>query len=210
MSVFENIKDAALRLDSIGLISAGSTVIAVRVKESFFITAPSAELLNLDERDVSKYPVSGQDSGKRSGELETVIGAVFSSRQDAGAVIISAPEYLLSLSEKEVHIPPILDDFAQIIGPTMRVAEDGEKLLSALKGRNGVLIKNRGALTLGRTLDEATTALMVSEKAAKTLVLAGFIGKPRPIPFWQAKLMNFIYKKKYSKKDQSQKIESQK
>jgi ribulose-5-phosphate 4-epimerase/fuculose-1-phosphate aldolase len=81
----------------------------------------------------------------------------------------------------------------------MKTAEPS-KISSALRNRNGCLIKNAGALVLGRTLDEAATALLVAEKTAKTYVLAQYIGTPAPISFAETKLMNFVYKVKYSKK----------
>jgi L-fuculose-phosphate aldolase len=74
------------------------------------------------------------------------------------------------------------------------------KIPSALRGKNGCLIANSGALVVGRTLDEAATALLVAEKTAKTYVLAQYIGTPAPISLLETKLMNFIYTVKYSKK----------
>lgn len=106
----------------------------------------------------------------------------------------------------------MLDDMAQIIGPSIRVAEYAvpctKKLakgaVKALKGRNGGLLANHGAVCIGRNLDEAFTACEILEKACKTFIESEFLGDGVPINKFEAKVMHEYFLKKYSK----QKIKS--
>ncbi|MDR1905602.1 MAG: class II aldolase/adducin family protein [Clostridiales bacterium] len=192
--LIQSIMRGAARLYSLNLCH--NTTIAARLDdESFLMTAPGADIYSLNEKDIETRSF---DSGY-DGKTPKICAAVFSGKPEAGAVIISSSPYLAGLSKLLITLPPILDDFAQIIGPTLRTAESVETLTRALKNRNGCMLKNEGGIVCGRTVEEASTALLVAEKTAKTYILSSFIGSPRPLPFWEAKLMNFIYEKKYSK-----------
>ena len=89
---------------------------------------------------------------------------------------------------------------AQIVGPTCRtVAADNRKVVKELKGRNSCLIKGDGAVTTGRTLDEAFTCMLVLQKASICYVGGSVLGGCTVINGIEARLMRFVYKKKYSK-----------
>jgi L-fuculose-phosphate aldolase len=187
----QSIISTSLRLSEQNLLNG--LIICSRSEDGgFLMTAPTADFSALSEKDISPVSLDGN-------EKLQIFESVFSSKKKANAAIIASPPYLTRLSELSSTVPPILDDFAQIIGPGMKTAEPS-KISSALRSRNGCLIANFGALVLGRTLDEAATALLVAEKTAKTFVLAQYIGTPAPISLIETKLMNFIYKVKYSKK----------
>jgi L-fuculose-phosphate aldolase len=108
------------------------------------------------------------------------------------------------------EVPPILDDMAQIIGPTVRVAPyalSGTKKIvrvtvRALKGRNAVLMANHGAVCVGRNLDEAFVVCEILEKACKAFIEAEFLGGAKHINKFEAYLMHQYYLRKYSKQDQ--------
>jgi len=80
-------------------------------------------------------------------------------------------------------------------------------VIKTLKGRNACLVKGAGALSLGRTLDEAHTGALVLEKGAKAFMEATVLGGAKKIGLVDGLLMNFVYKKKYSKADQELKME---
>jgi L-fuculose-phosphate aldolase len=105
-------------------------------------------------------------------------------------------------------LPPILDDQAQILGPSVRCAEyalpNTKKIvtttLRALKGRFAALMANHGAITIGRTMEEAITAALVLEKACKAFIEAEFLGGAKPISGVEAWVMHKVYLFLYSKK----------
>ncbi len=97
-------------------------------------------------------------------------------------------------------IKPLLDDFAQLAGVTVRVAEpEGTAIVRALKARNAVLIKGRGALCCAVDADDAEAVEMVLEKGCDAHLAALMHGTLKPISPLECRLMRFVYLKKYSK-----------
>ena len=135
--------------------------------------------------------------------IKTVAGQHF----DINAVITNHAPFCVGVAASCKSLPAALDDMAQIIGPTAKVSPDGDALtvLRTLKGRNACLIRNGGVVATGRTLDEAFTGSMVLEKGALCYVGSTVIGKSVRIGLFDALLMRFVYKTKYSKKDQTAK-----
>lgn len=172
----------------------GFVAAAIRVKNGFYV-----KLLDLD---VAKYNYAD--------DIESVpvslIQKVFISKPDINGIIIADTKHTSVIAKAGVGIPPILDDFAQIVGVGAKTG-DAKKLLKLLKGKNACVVKNIGAFATGRTLNEAETALKVLEKTAKVYIEADLIGGAKSINRVEAKLMNVIYKMKYSKKDQAAKLE---
>jgi len=113
---------------------------------------------------------------------------------------------ILAVSRTGRKILPLLDDFAQIIGTSVRVADyygsgqSVQDVAGKLKGRNAVLIRGRGALCTGPSKYDASAAVMVLDKGCKAMICASLLGKVKPINPLEAMLMRYIYLKKYSKK----------
>lgn len=102
---------------------------------------------------------------------------------------------------------PLLDDFAQIAGATVRSAvfdpsstmKTSKKVVKALKGRDAVLLKDNGALCCGPSKSDAQATEMVMDKGCKTMLGAALFDTAKPINAIETRLMRFIYKTKYSK-----------
>jgi L-fuculose-phosphate aldolase len=105
------------------------------------------------------------------------------------------------------EVPAVLDDLAQIIGPSVRVAKYAlpstkkimKETVKALKGRNAVLLANHGAVCIGRDLDETFVACQVLEKGCKAFIEAEFLGGAKGISKFESWIMHQVYLKKYSK-----------
>ena len=136
-------------------------------------------------------------AGKADGEAALHEGIYAAT--DAQAVVHAHPDYVNAVSKAGVTIPAVIDDMAQIVGPTCRTANDAAAAAKELKKRNSCLIKEDGAVTTGRTLNEAFTCMMVLQKAAICLVSGCVLGGNVVINGLEARLMRFVYKKKYSK-----------
>jgi L-fuculose-phosphate aldolase len=84
----------------------------------------------------------------------------------------------------------VLDEQAVILGGTVEVAEYGasasdelaERCVAALGDRAAVLLRNHGAVGVGRTLDEALAAVELTERVAQVQLLAALIGGARELP----------------------------
>ncbi|HPZ64348.1 MAG TPA: class II aldolase/adducin family protein [Bacillota bacterium] len=116
-----------------------------------------------------------------------------------------APD-IVAVSRTGRELRPLLDDFAQLIGVSVRVAQNGgnpgsaEEIARKLKGRYAVLLRGNGALCCGPSRGDATAALMVMEKGCKALIGTSLFGRVRPINFLESALMRFVYLTQYSKK----------
>ncbi len=83
-----------------------------------------------------------------------------------------------------------LDDFAQICGPTVKDRRKRNSVVfDPMQGR---------ARCYGRDEADACNVRAVLEKNARAAHVAG-ISKQKPIAGWEARLMRFIYRAKYSK-----------
>lgn len=135
--------------------------------------------------------------------------AVYNSRDDIYAIIHSDKEAITAASKIGKTMRPFLDDFAQIVGITVRCAEfnpgdtikTSKKVAKALGGktRNAVLLKDNGAICCGPNREEAEAAEMVMEKNCKTALAGELFGTAKPIGRFDSLLMNVVYRLKYSK-----------
>ena len=102
---------------------------------------------------------------------------------------------------------PLIDDFAQIVGVTVKHADynpnnslaTSKKVVKALKGRNAVLLDNNGALCVAGSEYDAGAIEFITNKGAKIQVCSKLYDKVKPINPIETRLMNIIYRLKYSK-----------
>ncbi|MBE6774198.1 MAG: class II aldolase/adducin family protein [Ruminococcaceae bacterium] len=135
--------------------------------------------------------------------------AIYLKRDDLGAIIHSKEDAIVASSKIGKTLKPLLDDFAQIVGVTVKCAEfdpndtlkSSKKVAKkiAKKGTNAVLLKDNGAVCCGSNKDEASAAEMVMEKNCKSIVAGELFGSPKAISKLDSVLMNVIYRVKYSK-----------
>lgn len=131
--------------------------------------------------------------------------AVYNSRSDVKYIIHSDKTEVNAVSLSGKKLLSLLDDFAQIAGPTVKavkyVAGKGDKKVArALKGgRNAVILKDNGALCCGKDKYNAEATEMVVEKNCKTYITSKLFGNVKPINPLETRLMNLIYRLKYSK-----------
>jgi L-fuculose-phosphate aldolase len=103
---------------------------------------------------------------------------------------------------------PQLDDFAQLLGESVRCVTYNNKVprssagwcVKALAGRSALLLLGVGALCCGANADDAEAARLILTKACRTRGASLLFNTHRVIPALEAKLMRLVYLKKYSKK----------
>ena len=138
--------------------------------------------------------------------------AVYKARKDVNAVVHSKEDATVKMSKTGLTVKPFLDDFAQIVGITLRCAEfdpdDGrrtaKKVVRKLGCRDAVLLKHNGGLCVGTSTDEANAVRLVAEKGCKAFTAASLYAA-KPINTAESLLMRAVYKVKYSKKNVSNK-----
>ena len=114
-------------------------------------------------------------------------------------IIHNASSEVVAVSRLGKTMKPLLDDFAQICGPTVKCAKAPEYASKKIKGKNAVLIKGQGALCCGSDEGDAQAVDMIMSKSSLTLLTSKVFGKSKAINPAEAWLMRIVYTLKYSK-----------
>ena len=193
----QTILDYAKRLVAEGVVGADDMISMRFELNEMYITKAGVKLADLTEEDVIKMNIfTAETEYKYHSEI-------YKERADINAICQCYPKWVMPVAKAGVTIPAVLDDMAQIVGPTCKTSADNiASIIKTLKGRNSCLVKDKGCITSGRTMDEAYTCVLVLDKASHCFVASSVIGENKVINGLEARLMRFIYKTKYSKKNQ--------
>lgn len=179
---------AALRHEGLLGESAGTVRAALRGDGGEFYLAA------LSGADMTMQEIPG-------GAPQEAFLQAFSVKPEARALLLLRGTYAMTIAQSMRQLTAELDDMAQIVGLTARVANSlaPDEITRCLKGRNSCFVKEEGMLITGRAVSEAITGAILLEKAAMTHLLAQKIGGAKRVPLLSAALMHLIYQKKYSK-----------
>lgn len=193
----QTILDYAKRLVAEGVVGADDMISMRFELNEMYITKAGVKLADLTEEDVIRMNIfTAEKEYKYHSEI-------YKERADINAICQCYPKWVMPVAKAGVTIPAVLDDMAQIVGPTCKTSKDDiASIIKTLKGRNSCLVKDKGCITSGRTMDEAYTCVLVLDKASHCFVASSVIGENNIINGFEARLMRFIYKTKYSKKNQ--------
>ena len=135
--------------------------------------------------------------------------AIYNKREDIGAIIHSEKEAITAASKIGKTMRPFLDDFAQIVGVTVKSAEfdpndtmkSSKKAAKKISGkfRNVMFLKDNGAVCCGPNTEEAQATEMVMEKNCKTALAGEVFGGSKALGAVDCFVMNVVYRLKYSK-----------
>jgi L-fuculose-phosphate aldolase len=202
--------EAGKRLLSENLVSGTWGNLSMRVDSRIMIITPSGlpyeELTPDDMVAVNYLTLDWIGLRKPSSELK-LHAEIYRSRKEINAAIHTHQMNASTVASARREVPPILDDMAQIIGPSVKVAEYAlpntkkivKNTIKALAGRNAALMANHGAICIGRNMDEAFLVCQVLEKACKAFIEAEFLGGAKSINKLEAWIMHEYYLRKYSK-----------
>ena len=193
----QTILEYAKRLVEEGVVGSDDMISMRFELNEMYITKAGVKLADLTEEDVIKMNIfTAEPEYKYHAEI-------YKERADVNAICQCYPKWVMPVAKAGVTIPAVMDDMAQIVGPTCKTANDDiASIIKTLKGRNSCLVKDKGCITSGRTMDEAYTCVLVLDKASHCFVASSVIGENKIINGLEARLMRFIYKTKYSKKNQ--------
>jgi len=180
-----------------GLVAGTSGNVSMRIdsgdgRELIAIT-PNA--LYYDRMGVDDIVVADFEGNNVEGELRLSIEkmlhiGIYKARKKVNAVIHSHPVYGNILSVAGMEIPEILDDQVTYLGGRIKLARYAipgtpdlvDSALEALGPRNGALLANHGAVSVGRDMKEAFVACELLERTAQIYVFAMLLGKITPLP----------------------------
>lgn len=191
-STFQAVIDCGRNLFSQNINEGSSGCISCRLDDGGYAASISgAPFKELKEEDVKREGLGDNN----------LLSYIYEAFPHLNAAIISSTPYVLESARKNGAITAALDDMAQIIGLNAKILSDKDKrkIIRALKCRFGCIIKDVGMITVGRSLEEAYTAALVMDKAAKVSVYASGIGGVNPLGRLSCLVEHAIYQKKYSK-----------
>ncbi len=202
--------DSGKKLLREGYVSGTWGNISFRIDDKLMAITPSGreyETMVPDDIVIVNYldhSYEGEIKPSSEFKLHTEI---YRTRKNIHAIIHTHQMNASTVAAARREVPPILDDMAQIIGPTVRCADYAlpntkkivKKTVKALKGRYAALMANHGAVCIGRDMDEAFVVCQVLEKACKAFIEGEFLGGAKGINKFEAHLMHQFYLRKYSK-----------
>ncbi len=193
-----------------GLVTRTWGNVSIRLNEHHMVITPSGrpyEELTPQDMVLVNYKNHHYDGTIRPSSEYKLHTEIYRTRSKVNAVIHTHQMNASTVAVAQREIPAILDDQAQILGPSVRVAPyalpNTKKIVratvKALKGRNAALMANHGAVCVGRTIDEVFVCCQVLEKTAKAFIEAEFLGGAKSINKFEAWAMHKYYILKYSK-----------
>lgn len=195
--VKDTVLSYAAKIVAEGMSGKGDRI-AMRTKDGFCVNDASVSLDKLKEGNLIELPLTTDDKDY------VVIARLLAKRSEVHAVLYTHAPFVCAVARAKANIPAVLDDMTQIVGLNCKTCKSAttDDLVKGLKKRNSVLVPGGGALTVGRTMDEAYTCALVLDKASHAYVCGSVLGGNKTINCIEAKLMNIIYQKKYSKVNQ--------
>lgn len=191
------IVEAARELLSKGLVAATSGNVSMYLGQKdgidlLAVTPTSMPYEVMRPEDVVVIDFEGdvvEGEANPSSESLTHI-AVYKARPEVRCVIHTHSIYASVLAVSGVELPPIIDELVTYLGGPVKVAEYGfpstedlgNKACEALGDRNAVLLRNHGALAVGRSVEEALRASELVERAAQIFLYSSALGKVGVLP----------------------------
>ncbi|MTI58912.1 MAG: class II aldolase/adducin family protein [Firmicutes bacterium] len=174
---------------------------------NIFLTPSGMDYQKLGTNDIVVYNAKGEIiEGKRKPSIEWSMHlAIFAAREDVNAIIHTHPTYSTAFAITDTSIPPVSEDFVQIVGDSVECAEYalpgtkelGEYAIKALASKNAVLLTSHGTLCVGPNMDFAFKVCDVVEKTAYLYLMSKNLGEARMIPPADIKAMQDFVKTKY-------------
>lgn len=121
--------------------------------------------------------------------------AIFSKRKKIEVILKTRQEYAQKVRSE---IPPILDDQAQLLGVSVRIADE-KNIAAALKNRFAAITNSGDSYCIGQSVEDAFIAAQLLEKTSKVFVEAQPLGGAKPINRLEAWFMQQYFLLKYAK-----------
>lgn len=191
------IVDACHRLEAGGLVAGASGNVSVRLepvdgREIFAITPSQIHyrVLKPEQVLVIDYDRKNVDGEGRPSSETNMHLAVFRARPDVGAVIHTHSVYASAMAIAGQDLPALIDEQVVTLGGAVRVAEYGmsasedlaNSAVEAMGERQAVFLRNHGALSVGRDLEEVLNVSQLLERTSMTYILARTMGDIQPLP----------------------------
>lgn len=178
-----------------GLIAGRDGNVSVRLgKERVLVTPSGVIKALLESRDMVEVDLQGRPrrrgARKPTSELDLHL-RVLRHRPDVQAVVHAHPPVATAFAVAGQEIPGnLLPELIFVVGPVPLVPfgmpgtpDLGDRIVPYLEAQrpHALLLANHGAVTMGRTLDEAWIRMESLEHAARIIMTARALGEPQPL-----------------------------
>lgn len=209
--VRKSIIETGLKLLEKNLVAGSWGNISVRIDKDSYAITPSGRPYELLMEDdiiiVNSDGVKLAGAGIPSSELLLHL-ALYRKYPMYNAVIHTHSIYASACAAMHRQIPPLLEDTAQISGGAIKVAryalagtrDLADNAVEAIGSSNAVLLANHGAVSCGKSLDEALIVAEIVEKSAHVYCITASVGESFPLPPNDIKLLRNFYTEHYSKR----------
>jgi len=176
-----------------GLIAGRDGNLSVRIGPDRVLVTPSGFIKSLvTAADMVEVDSSGRalrrTSRKPTSELELHL-RILRHRPDVQAVVHAHPPAATGFAVAGETIPGnLLPELIFVVGPVALVPYGmsgtpalGDQVVPYLEEHDALLLANHGAVTMGRTLDEAWIRMESLEHGARIILAARQVGEPRAL-----------------------------
>lgn len=205
----ETVRLAGVELINSGLVEGTWGNVSARISKNLMAITPSGrDYRGLKAEDIVIVDIfSGESKGGVPSTETPLHSAIYRERPEIGAVVHTHSMSASTVAAARREVPPILDDFAQIIGPSLRTAEHAipgtakmaQGAVKAMRGRMAVLLANHGAVAVGRDMKEALLCARMVEKGCRAFIESEFLGGAKPLAPLEAWAMHKVFLEKYSR-----------
>jgi L-fuculose-phosphate aldolase len=132
--------------------------------------------------------------------VKTIHKQIYGKRPDVKFIIHNKSDAIMTVSRRANHMRPLLDDFAQLIGTSVKIpSNEGEIYNNIRKNVNVVFAPNDGAYCMGGSLEDAEAVAMVLDKGCIAYMSVMRNGEGHYLSMFDCIKMNRNYRKNYSK-----------
>jgi L-fuculose-phosphate aldolase len=192
IAVARAICSAGQKLAARQLIAGGEGNIAVRLGEGRVLVTPKGAAKGaLEPDDLVEVDLDGRRvRGTREASTEVRMHlTILRARRDVGAVVHAHPPAATGFAAAGRTLDgDVLPELIAFVGPVALVpygqtgtGELSERIEPLLADHEALLLANHGAVTMGRTLDDALHRMESLEQGARILLVAKLLGGAVPL-----------------------------
>ena len=192
LAVARRMAQCCRQLAAGGLIAGRDGNLSVRLGPDRVLVTPSGLIKStLTAGDMVEVGLAGRKRrGRRNPTSELDLHLrILRRRPDVGAVVHAHPPAATGFAVAGEEIPAnVLPELILMVGrvpivPYGRAGtpELGDRVEPYLAQHDALLLANHGAVTMGKTLDQAWIRMETLEHAARIIMAARAIGEPKPV-----------------------------
>lgn len=190
-AIVEQLVSTANKIISSGLVTGAGGNLSIRDEQSFWISPSGFSFEDAKAKDYVQ--IDTQNGNKLYGDFKpsselSMHQAIFQERPDVNAIIHTHPKMTISVTSSGHDLKPMYADYYVYLGKNVPhlpyITVTTEDLADAVRKEfqspncHGVVLRNHGIITTGKSLKEALFRNMAMEEQATIQYQALLVGEP--------------------------------